>query len=116
MNSFLKLMLLVKDYAFQLQFWGLWSKSAYRTDDFMAASRKADIFFEELVSYYQGKTGKNVDFTGFSFKPIAYKSGYFTRLEEEVQELASDAPPDLLHYTVAFSIMYSTLRLRVNNS
>ena len=115
-TGFIRLTLLIYEYSFQLHFWSLWSKSASRTDSFNKSSLEARELFSEAVSYLQGKTGSGVDFTRYTFRPLEYKTSYFTKLDRQVEDLAADATPDMLVYITRFMQIYNILRHRVGSN
>lgn len=115
-GKYMKLMLLIADFSFQLHFWGMYTKSVYRSEGFETASLAARKLFNELVNYAQGKFDRSFDFSDYAFRPKPYKSSYFTKMGEEVHDVMAGAPKDLEAFCVEFMRIYNSSAYRVRNS
>ena len=112
----MKLMLLIADFSFQLHFWGMYTKSVYRSEGFEKSSLEARGLFNVLVNYAQGKFGRSFDFSDYAFRPKPYKSSYFTKMGEEVHDVLDNCPKDLESFCVEFMRIYNSSAYRVRNS
>lgn len=101
------LLILIKWFAFQCQFWALWSNSRVKQNDFKWASEAADDLFEQGVHYWQGRTGKRINFTRVQFQPTEFKMAAFVKLEEQINEITTK---DADRYKVEFENLVQTLR------
>jgi hypothetical protein len=114
-NSFKRLAFLIKDFEVQCSFWGLWTKSRVKSNDYKSASDQASELFQDFVEYWQGKTGNPMTFVGSVIDVQPFKGSYFVWLDNEVNDISDNSEElDLIWYSQKFKEIYFKLRGYLN--